>query len=288
MPETSARLIQRTRRFLRDWPDRDTISGSLSSSGTTVTVADATVYAANAPIEVDTETMIVRAVASPTTLTVARGAYGSTAATHASATPILVRPAWYSVEILDALNAALQASYPMIYQEVLDTSLTVGSSTYEYTVPNMPGTYGSDTIPIPRISTVEIQYASTEPFSTLRSWSLRRGATPKLKLSYLESGGATVRIRGYGPFPDLTLAGSLDNQWPKNFVQPLIEYAAAILLASGDAGRQRADSGMQDTREAAQKPGSSLQAASAAEARFTRRLANACMSPMKPHVVVSG
>lgn len=288
MPETAARLIQRTRRHVRDWPDRDTISASLSAGGTTVTVADSTIYAVNAPIEVDNETMIVRALASSTTLTVARGSYGSTAATHATAAPVLIRPAWYSVEILDAVNAAIQAAYPMIYQEVLDTSLTITSGTYEYAVPNMPGSYSGDSIPIPRIHSVELRDSSTTPYFPASAWSLRRGAAPLLKFRYLESAASGVRIHGYGPFPDLAVGDSLSSQWPKNFVQPLIEYAAAILLASGDMGRQRADSGMLDTREAAQRPGSSAAASQAAEGRFTRRLANACMAPMQPHVVVNG
>lgn len=286
MPATAANLIQRTRRFMRDWPDQDAITASCTSSSTSISVAtDATTrYGANWPIEIDNETMIVRSTAA-TTLTVERGAFGSTAATHAISAPILVRPAFYAVEILDQLNDAIQACYPTVYKEVLDTSLTVTATAYEYTVPNMPGTYGSDTIQIPRLRMLEIQYASTEPYVELRAWNVRRGATAKLKLTYLEAAGATLRLRGYGPFPDLALADSLDAQWPKNFIQPLVERAGSSLLASGEAGRSRIDVGARDDRESAVRAGAAMSAAQNIEGRFARRLATVAFAPMQPHTV---
>lgn len=273
---------------MRDWPDQDTITASVSSASTTIAVAtDATTrYGVNWAIEIDSETMIVRSTAA-TALTVERGAYGSTAATHALSAPVLVRPAFYAVEILDQINDAIQASYPVIYKEVLDSSLTVDAAAYEYTIPNMPGTYGGDTIQIPRLRTVDIQYAETTtvPFIELRSWNVKRGAVAKLKLTYLEAAAAVLRLHGYGPFPDLALGDSLDAQWPKNFVQPLIERAASNLLASAEAGRSRIDVGARDDREAAVRAGASMAAAQSIEGRFARRLAMVAMSPMLPHLV---
>lgn len=284
MAESAASLVKRTRRFLRDWPDQDTISASLTSSATSVTVTNGALFAANSPIEIENESMLVRSV-STNTLTVERGAFGSTAATHATGLPVLIRPAYFTVEILDAINQAIQACYPRIYQEVLDTTLTIADAVYEYTVPNMPGTYGGDSIPIPRLSTVEILETAIDPYRIMRSWNVKRGATPKLKFQYLEFPGATLRLRGYGPFPDLALTDSLHAQWPKNFVSPLVDMAASYLLASGEAGRARVDVGARDDREAANKPGVSIQLATALESRFQRRLEQVAMPPMQPHVV---
>lgn len=284
-------LVLKTRRWIRDFPDQDNLSASISSSGTTLTVADtSTKYQVNGTIELDQEAMIVRAIASGTTLTVQRGAFGSTVAAHTTATDVLIRPAFLTVAIVDALNGAIQAAYPLVYQEVMDTSLTVSTGTFEYTVPNMPGTYGGDSIPIPRLRGIDILDAGATnlPYVPLSGWNIRRDiSAPKIKLGYLENPNATLRVRGYGPFPDVTYSGNLHAAWPRNLTQALVEYAGSTLLMSGEAGRLRSDSGLVDTRESAQRTGASLAAASAAEARWQRRLANAGLSPMAPHVVVT-
>lgn len=284
-------LIQQVRRYCRDWPDQDVTTASLSSSGTSVTVADTTRYAVQWPIQIESENMIVRALASATSLTVLRGAFGSTAATHVTASEVLVRPAFMDTQILDAINAAIQAAYPYVYQEVMDTSLSVLTNQYEYTIPNMPGTYGGDSIVIPRLRGIDIQDpqgSTTLPYVPLSGWNLRRDITaPKIKINYLENPGANLRVRGYGPFPDLVLGGSLHAAWPRNFTQALVEYAASCLMISGEAGRSRSDTGILDNREAAQKPGAALQVSSSAEARWARRLANAGMPPMQSFMVVT-
>lgn len=282
-------LIQMVRRYVRDWPDWDATTASMGSLDTSVSVADSSRYYKNETIEIDQEDMIVRAIPDGTTLTVARGAYGSTAATHSSGADVVMKPAWTAVQILDALNAAIQATYPYVYQEVMDTSTTIATNTYEYAVPNMPGTYGGDTIPMQRIRAIDIldPGATNLPYVPLSGWLLRRDITaPMIKLTYLENPGATLRIRGYGPFPDIDFGGSLHDAFPRNLVQALVEYAASVLLMSGEAGRLRADAQLMDTREAAQRPGSSLNAANAAEARFTRRLSNNAMPPMQGRLVI--
>lgn len=278
-------LIQSVRRYVADWPDQDVITVSLAASGTTVTVASTTKYVANTPIEIDSENMIVRSVTNATTMEVLRGAYGSTAAVHVVSSDILIRPAFKTLQILDALNGAIEASYPWVYQEVMDTSTIVATSTYEYAVPNMPGTYGGDTIFIPRIYAIDIldpNSPTTLPWVSLSGWTLRRDITaPKIKIGYLENPGAALRVRGYGPFPDLTLAGTLHAAYPRNMTQALYEYAGSTLMMSGEAGRLRTDSGLLDTREAAQRPGSATAAATAMEGRFQRRLQNAAMPPIR-------
>lgn len=285
-----ATLVQSVRRYVRDYPDQDQLTASVAAGATTLTVADTTLYYKNMTVEIDQEAFIVRAIGSGTSLTVKSGAFGTTAAVHTNSTDILLKPAFTTIQIVDAVNAAIQASYPWVYKDVLDTSLTALSNTYEYTVPNMPGTYGGDTIPIPRIRSLEVlDPGGNLPYVTLQAWNIRRDATtPVLKLGYLENTGATLRVRGYGPFPDVAYGGTLDPYYPRHIVQALVEYAGSVLLMSGEAGRVRTDTGLLDTREAAQRTGASMAAANGAEARFTRRLANAGQSPMQPHVVLSG
>lgn len=291
MAVSAASLVQNVRRFVHDWPDQDAITLALTdTTGTTVTVADSTRYVVNTLFEIDQETMIVRAQPTGTTVTVKRGAYGSTAATHLIGADVLIRPEFLTGDILDGLNGALQATYPMIYKDVLDTSLTIASTTWEYTVPNMPGTYSGDTIPIPRLHTIDLLVAPTSgvPYQPLRSWSIRRGAVPILKLRNLEYPGSTLRLQGYGPFPDLASADSLDPLFPRNAVQLLSEMAGSRLMASSEVARLRNDGGAREDREASWRPGSSMAAAQQLEARFLRRLQQVAMSPMRSHVVVFG
>jgi hypothetical protein len=162
MATATSTLIQRTRRYLRDWPDLDALTASVSDTTTTIPVGTGTQFAANWDIEIDSELMIVRSVSS-NNLTVKRGAKGSTAASHASAASVLVRPHFSSVEILDALNRGLDACFPLLYQPVIDESLTILADTYEYTVPSV------NSSPIPYVSTVELKDDGDDDYYPVRS-----------------------------------------------------------------------------------------------------------------------
>lgn len=282
---TAATLIDRTRRFVRDYPDYDTITAALTdTTGTTVTVADTTLYAKRWPIEVDYETMQIRSITNATTMVVERGAFGSTAATHLNGTKILMRPAFYAAEILDALNQSLQATWPFFYVPVLDTSITTTDSTYEYTVPNMPGTFNGNTIQIPRVYKVEAQYSGDLTYRELsRNW-IARGATSKIKFRAPEPAGATLRVSGYGPFPDFTTtAGVLDALFPPQGEYLLPMLATSFLLMSGEAGRARYDTGATDRREEANRQGGSMTAALQILARAREELLKVAMPPMPRH-----
>ena len=281
-------LYKRTRRYLRDYRDYDSLTAALTdTTGTTVTVADTGLYQLRWPIEVDQETMIVRSITNATTMVVERGAFGSTAATHSNGAPVLISPAFYGVEILDALNEGIQACYPLIYKRVIDTSVTIQPNTWEYTIPNMPGTYNGDTIQIPRIGEIEIQEPGVVPYFPTAAWSLRRGVEGghKIKFQNLETTGALVRINGYGPFADLAdYTGTLDQSWPRpaNYLPTI--YAAASLLMSGEAGRVRNTSGAVDNREQANRVGSSMTAGQNLMNRFLFELNRSSMEPPRPRI----
>lgn len=272
---TVAAVVQRTRRFIRDWLDQDTISGSLTSTTTSVAVADSSIYTQNWMIQLDTEAMIVRAIADATHLTVSRGAFGTTAATHAASTPVLLNPAFTDLDILDGLNGGISACFPLIYKEVVDESTTlVGGTTYEYTIPAA----------LQFLTELAVEGSGDVRFRPIRSWDVMRGATPTVRLRRAYGPG-TLRMRGYGPFDRLALGGSLDALWPVRAEEPLVFFAAQYLGASGELGRVRFGRGLNDQREQANRVGSSMTAANSVYTRFERARDAAAMPPMPRRTV---
>jgi hypothetical protein len=163
---------------VRDFPlAMDAITASITSTATTATVSAGTQFNAsgNQIIEIDYEAFLLKSV-STNTLTVTRAYAGSTAATHASGATVLIQPAFMAVEIIDALNATKDECFPLIYKPVLDTSLSGDGTTYEFTVPNMPSTYGGDSIPIPWLSGSNSR--RTGPWTTALSPTGRSVAEP--------------------------------------------------------------------------------------------------------------
>lgn len=285
MATTLDTLVVRTRRFLRDYPSvADTTSASLTSSTTTVPVSDGTLFAQGYVIEVDYETMLVASVAA-NNLTVRRGWVGSTAVSHSTSSTVLVKPRFYAVEIVDALNGAKDEMYPYVYRPVNDTSLTGNTTTYEFTVPNMPGTYGGDSVPMPFISKIEILITGDVAYRPLRDWTVRRASTPKIVFRRAPDGG-TLRVHGFGPFPDLSASGdTVDPLFPKNAERVLPLGAAVALLGSGEAGRSRQDTGARDDRESANRPGNAISLANQLERRFEKDLSRVSMPPMPKNIV---
>jgi hypothetical protein len=280
MATSAATLIQRARRFVGDYNDYDQLTAAVSSTtATTITVADATIYTPGIVIQIDSENM--RAVSGTgTTLTVRRGIQGSTAATHTDGATILNRPAFTDIEYLDALNSAKNAAFPLIYQPVIDETTTISANTYEYTIPNM----ASPAQPIPAVWRLSINLSgdvSTRWFH-YRDWDVLRGATPKIRFNYPLMAG-TLRIEGYGPFADLALADSLPSLWPVQAEDYLVLYTAAYLTASGESRAIRQDTGARDKRESAVRTGSSMNASNALLQRAQIRLAAAAMAPIPRH-----
>ena len=250
----------------------------MSSSTTTLTVADSTLYTKNWIVQVDTEAMQVRATPTATTVTVFRGARGSTAATHASGATVLIKPAFIDIEYLDALNAGINATFPWIYQPVVDESITTDPSTYEYEIPDL------NSVPIPYLSRLQFQESSDLAFRDFDAWTVLRGATPKIKLRRPLPDG-TLRIYGFGPIPQLSgTSDSLSALYPAHAEDALVMFAGQYLLASGEARRVRDDIGIRDDRENANRTGSSISASNLILQRFQRRLMDAGLPPMPKHI----
>lgn len=247
MPTSAATLVARTRRYVRDLPELDQLNASLASGSTSFTVTDGTQYAADQYLEIDQETLLITAVAT-NTLTVRRGVWGSTAASHASATTILASPRFYFMDYLDALNSALKASFAngFLYQDVVDETLTTASNTYEYTIPSVNGT------PLRYVYDIGLKEPGDFVFRYGRNWSLVPGASPVFRFRYEPVAASTIRVRGIAPFPDLTSAAdTLSAQFPVAAEEFLKVYAGQTLLASGLRWRTARDSGAVDSREQA-------------------------------------
>lgn len=277
MPTAAVTLVNRTRTLLRDWPSQDVLTVSLTSFGTTATVASSSPYAIGWRFQVDQEAIQVASLASATTLTVVRAAAGTTAAAHAASAAILIRPAFFDTEILDGLNVGIDSCYPSIYKEVLDaTTLSVtDATTYEYTIPST----------LRHLARLELKSPGDYAWRETKRWEIRRGATPKLKFHEVPAVGALIRLHGYGTFAHLAITDSLDAQWPVNGEQLPVLYSAAQMLASGEAGRVRVDTGARDDRESANRTGSSTAAGRDLLSRYGLLLAQAEMPPLPPHVV---
>ena len=282
MATTAATLIQRTRRMLRDWPEIDVTTASIASNGTTLTVADSTLYFVNELLELDQEVMRVTALPSGTTLTVQRQMRGSTAASHSSGATILQSPAFYSVEILDALNDGLDACSPQIYRPVALEETGPDGTTYEWNLPTMSGI----SVAIPYLYEIEVKESGDPAFRKTDAWEVVRSENPFIKFRRPPSSGATIRLRGYGPFTHFTaVTDTLDTYFPVNAANLPVLFAVSELLASGEAGRVRVDTGTNDQREQANRVGSSMSAAQALLQRFYQRRSDAAMAPMPRHVV---
>lgn len=276
MPTLTQTLVNRTRTLLRDWPTQDVLTVSLSSFGTTATVAASSAYQVGWRLQIDQEAIQIASLASATTLSVIRAAAGTTAAAHSASAGILIRPAFLDGEILDGLNVGIDACYPTIYKEVLDTSLSItAATTYEYAIPST----------LAYLSKLEIKSSGDFAWRETTRWEIRRGASPVIKFHEVPDVGAAIRLRGFGPFGHLTVGGSTDAQWPANGDQLPVLYSASQLLASGESGRVRFDIGARDDREAANRAGSSTAAGRDLLSRYGLLLAQVALPPMPPHVV---
>jgi hypothetical protein len=281
MATSAQTLVDRTRRYLRDWPQEDVLTASVASNSVTLTVETGTLYADNWVIEIDSEELFVNGNGSGSSVTVRRGARGSTAASHASGATVLMRPSFFQNEILDALNAGLDACFPLLYRPVALEYTGISDTVYEYTIPSMSGI----SVAIPFISEIDVKEPGDLAFRQNGSWRIVRSEAPFIKFRSPPIAGSTIRISGYGPFTHLSaLNDTLDTYFPVQGEHLLPLFAAAHLLASGEAGRLRSDTGAQDTRESANTAGSSLRASQSLLQRFYTLLSQAAMPPPSKHL----
>lgn len=108
------------------------LSGALGATATSVEVADGSNIGLGL-IEIDSELMYVNSV-SNNTLTVQRGAYGTEAGVHASGARVVVNPLWPRSRVQDAINDAIEGTYPILYG-VGSTSFAVNGVVTTFDLP---------------------------------------------------------------------------------------------------------------------------------------------------------
>jgi hypothetical protein len=296
---SGATLVQRTRRYLRDWRDYDALAVSVASSSTSLVslvVSNTNIYMPRWPVEIDQEAYIIRSVDSSTYLTALPGAFGSARTSHAASTSILIRPNYYANEILDAVNEAIMAMFPAVYKPVVDTTSTALANQYSYSIPSMPG---YTNYPIPYIYRVETLVPGDYRFRSSSRWEVVRGAStststvgtlnsslsPAIRFRGLPYTGSTLAVYGFGPFPPLSgINDTLDPLFPPGAEYLIPIYAAGSLLMSGEAARVRISSEAVDDREQANRAGSSSNIGLQLLNRFRNELlqgsASSAMPPM--------
>lgn len=280
MATTAATLVQRCRRFMGDWPTNDVTTASMTNSGGTVTVGDTSLYAPGWIIQIDVEAFYINNIGSGTVLNCNRAQRGTVAASHANASAIYVRPHFLDIEYLDALNSGINASFPLIYQEVTDESIVTTAGTYEYTIPTMSALG----VPIPFIWRLSEKVTGDLTFRQFSAWDLVRGGTPKIKLRRDLPPGL-LRVQGFGPIePLVDNSSTLNALFPVRAEDALTLYASQFLLASGEARRVREDTGARDDREQANRTGSSMSAAQSLLQRYQMRLMQAAMPPLPKNI----
>ena len=194
---------------------------------------------------------------------------------------VLINPRFYSVEIIDALNDALDACYPLLYRQVTTEYTGTSDTIYEYTIPSMSGIG----VAIPSIYRIDIQESGETAFRETRAWEIVRGESPFIKFKRPPASASTVRVYGYGPFTHFTsITDELDTYFPVQAEALLPLFAASQLLASGEAYRVRSFTGALDSRENANATGASLRAAENFRNRFYTQLQQAAMPPPQKHL----
>lgn len=134
MSYSRATLVQEVRYILRDTPAADSITGSYSAAGLTLSVADATLYDKGDIIEfkTDGDTFLVDSAVGTTITMIAAGLGwdGATNANHASGAVFFLRPAFRFLEIQEAIKQAIIDLWPYGWKSVTDTLIPVAGQTF--------------------------------------------------------------------------------------------------------------------------------------------------------------
>ena len=138
-------------------------------------------------------------------VTVARGMYGTTAATHASGSLAIVRPRYTNEQILASINEALfiiSSNYP---RTVVNETLTTLDETYEYTLP----TEGAGTGTYFGLTRVEIESSIEDKFIEITNWDTIEGITPfakpLLRIKGSLPSGRAIRLHLLQSWPELAI-----------------------------------------------------------------------------------
>jgi hypothetical protein len=219
-------LIDRVRDLLDDYGvSRTTLAAAVSdTTGTTFSVADQSVAAVGDWATVDGETAEITAVAdgSPDTFTVVRGSRGSTAATHSNGAIVRINLDIPPTRVLNALNMAQAAAYPMLSEIVTDTTLAVVANQYDYTRPST----------LDHVRQVWIETGTSDDFIRTRNWDMSKAGVITLYETLIA--GRNIKVVGTKRFDDMTYSGNVDSLYPTTDSAAIgyLVYEAAATLVS--------------------------------------------------------
>jgi hypothetical protein len=281
---TAARtVVGQVRDVLRDYGDGFTALAAAAGDtiGTLFYVEDVGDITPGMFLQIDDEVVRVGTTypgGSPPSVSIARGQRGTTAATHISGSMVTLQPIWTNVEILRALNQAQDSAFPALYQSVDDSSTTIASGTYEYTVPVAMG----------YLCQVWVESGvGTGLYNMSRMWG-RMTSTKIILEDANRYPGRKLRFVGYGRFSAMTLSGNLDAAFPDtipNAIEYLVVKASSNLLKERQAALGRRDSfiGVTDSFQQAQPFMSTLSAKELD--KHATSLMNQCRMPRIPEFV---
>ena len=245
MAFSQATLIRRIRDILGDTPRGD-LNAADPTTGTTVTVADSTIYNNGDIIEFqdDGEQCFVRSNNGATTMTVIRGYNGTTAATsHATNVVILKNPTFGYIEIVNAIERGLHNLWPTVYRkyQVTIAAATLAAATDNY--------YDLDTTIEDLIS---VNQLSSDSLS-LKQYGGRGGSHPAtivrdvptglassgvaLYLPRVYNTGQNITVTGSARIDDTTSGGNYSHFSEGVEVDCIAYYAVSELVAAKDIMR---------------------------------------------------
>lgn len=278
---TLAQLVEQTKRHLysaeiRD--ARDKLNGAIDADDTDITSTNSDpAIQRGAVLAIDLEELYVEAI-SGSTVTVARAEGGSTAAAHASGTPIIINPKYSAWAIFQAINDELAGLPGLGIYRVRTVDLTYAPGTDAY---NLTSVTDIDDI-------LDVEFDAndgTGRWATLprRQWLLRRDLPTSDFASgvaltvngYVES-GQTLRAAYRSGFTALTaLANDVEaDSGLQASAHDILPLGAAIRLTAGaEVARNFLD--QYETRRADEvPPGARSAQARGLTARYLQRIAD--------------
>jgi hypothetical protein len=238
------------RRKLEDFPKESVTNSTMTTVVATLPIAagQGVKFLEDMLIEVGTEAMRVTAVAGDV-VTVRRGAYGTTATTHASGDVIFIQPLFFFIDIQEVVNECITQLFPWFYIKVMDdTTVDFAATDIDYNLPT------AITV-ADQLAQVWQQNSDLLTYSIVRNWTVDDNASPAvLWLDSNPGKTSNVRLIYEKPFTQLVAAATVTDLPPRALELPKY-FSVARLLPSKEARRARFDRlgsrGEQATREKA-------------------------------------
>jgi len=206
MATTVLSLVEEIRDQLGDYGEAVTaLSSQLAAAATTAAVASSSGFEANGFAYCGFEALEVSATGTGS-LTVRRGARGTTDALHASGSIVRYNLTWGNHLILSKMNEALDAAYPSLYSlvEDPDTLVTVADQ-YLYELPTT----------IDKLYRVEVESESTDGiYVPCNAWELLDKTHIRVFDINQYTVGRKINLVGIAPFSNGTATGNLDSDYP--------------------------------------------------------------------------